>query len=341
MVASQDDSCDGGGESFRPMPVDIVLDNDDVLLRQAGTADPVVRRAPGAADLYGRGDGFFLDFNGISLDPGCVYEQNLVRSTGGDRDGAATVYAHVVAQEDRPGKLAPQFWLYWYYKDWNNKHESDWEFVQLIFDASDAAEAIAEGPVSVGYAQHEGGERSDWDDGTVEREEDHPIVWSSPGSHASYYTSSVFLGRKGTEGFGCDTTAEDATALAPAQNVPGLRHPYDRSRSRRTSRGALPRDENRVDERSADAVAPTSTSRSDAPHLVPLVVDHVLCRARRLDRAGAGADGDRHSPRHPAGRALPVRRPRDHGPRGSAGAMRYDAAAHLCRAAGGGPRSRC
>ena len=219
MVAAQDASCDGDGESFRPMSVDLVLDNDDVLLRQAGVADPIVRRSPSAADLFGRGDGFFLDFNGISLEPGCVYEQDFERYAGGDRDAAATVYAHVVTQDDRPGKIALQYWLYWYYNDWNNKHESDWEFVQLLFDTDDIDQALIDGPVSVGYAQHEGGERSDWDEGTVQRDGDHPVVWSSRGSHASYYTSSVFLGRKGTEGFGCDTTAEDATALSPIVEV--------------------------------------------------------------------------------------------------------------------------
>lgn len=219
MVATQDGPCDLDGEAFRPMSVDLVLDNDDVLLRQAGVADPIVRRAPGASDLFGRGDGFFLDFNGVALEPRCVYERDFDRYADGDRDAAATVYAHVVTQDARPGQLAVQYWLYWYYNDWNNKHESDWEFIQLLFDASDPAEALAEGPVSVGYAQHEGGERSDWDNGTVERDGDHPIVWSSRGSHASYYTSSVFLGRKGTEGFGCDTTAADATALEPNVEV--------------------------------------------------------------------------------------------------------------------------
>lgn len=231
MVAAQDGACDPDGEPYRPMSVDLVLDNDDVLLRQAGRADPVVRRAPDAADLWGRGDGFFLDFNGLSLEPGCVYEQDFDRYAAGDRDGVATVYAHIATQEDRPGQIALQFWLYWYYNDWNNKHESDWEFIQLLFDAADLDEALAEGPVSVGYAQHEGGERSAWDDGTVQRDGDRPIVRSSRGSHASYFTSGVFLGRKGTEGFGCDTTAEDAVELDPAvellpDSVDGPDDPY-------------------------------------------------------------------------------------------------------------------
>lgn len=72
VVKEQSGPCDPDGEAFAPMSVDVVLDNDDVLLRQAGEGDPVVRRGPTAADLHGRGDGFFLDFNGLALDPGCV-----------------------------------------------------------------------------------------------------------------------------------------------------------------------------------------------------------------------------------------------------------------------------
>ena len=42
-----------------------------------------------------------------------------------------------------PTSLALQYWLYWYYNDWNNKHESDWEFVQLLFPAGSVTEALA------------------------------------------------------------------------------------------------------------------------------------------------------------------------------------------------------
>lgn len=216
MVAEQDGPCDEDGESFVPMSVDLVLNNDDVTLRQAGNADPVVTRSPSAGDLFGRGDGFFLDFNGISLQPGCVYEQDFNRY---NPDTESVVYAHVVSQDDSPGQLAVQYWLYWYYNDWNNNHESDWEFVQLLFEADTIAEALNKEPVSVGYAQHEGGERSSWTDPTLQRVGSHPIVFSSRGSHASYFESAFFLGRSGTEGFGCDTTIHNTVEVRPIVEV--------------------------------------------------------------------------------------------------------------------------
>jgi len=213
MLKEQSGPCDVNGEAFAPMSVDVVLDNDDVLLRQAGTGDPVVRRAPTAADLYGRGDGFFLDFNGLALEPACVYEQDFESYTAGTDP---VVYAHVVQQPDEPGYVALQYWLYWYYNDWNNTHESDWEFIQLLFEASTVEEALASEPVEVGYAQHEGGERADWDSDKLEREGARPVVYSSAGSHASYFDSSVFLGRSGSEGFGCDTTIGPSVRTDPS-----------------------------------------------------------------------------------------------------------------------------
>ena len=166
MLKEQSGPCDSAGEAFAPMSVDVVLGNDDVTLRQAGTGEPVVRRAPEGADLFGRGEGFFLDFNGVALDPGCVYEQDFDRYTAGTDP---VVYAHVVQQPDQPDFVAVQYWLFWYFNDWNNKHESDWEFIQVLFEASTVEEALGSQPVEVGYAQHEGGERADWNGDKLER----------------------------------------------------------------------------------------------------------------------------------------------------------------------------
>ncbi len=212
VLKAQSGPCDPDGEPFAPMPVDVVLDNDDVTLRQAGEGDPVVRRGPTASDLHGRGQGFFLDFNGLTLDPGCVYEQDYDTYTEGVDP---VVYARVVSQPDAPGQLALQYWFYWYFNDWNNSHESDWEFIQVLFDASSIEEALETDPTAVGYAQHEGGERASWEGDKLQRDGTHPVVYPSAGSHASYFESSTFLGRNGTEGFGCDTTRGPSVITRP------------------------------------------------------------------------------------------------------------------------------
>lgn len=45
-------------------------------------------------------------------------------------------------QSDAPDQLAVQYWFYWYFNDWNNTHESDWKFIQVLFDASTVADAL-------------------------------------------------------------------------------------------------------------------------------------------------------------------------------------------------------
>ncbi len=211
VLKSQDAECDADGEPYQPTSVDIVLDNPEVVLRQSGGTKPVLMRAPGAADLFGLGAGTHLDFPGDSLEPGCVYEADNERF-GGDR---AVVYAHVATQPDRPGLIALQYWFYWYYNDWNNKHESDWEGIQLVFEADSVEEALTVDPIEVGYAQHEGGERAAWTSAKLERVGDRPVVYPSAGSHASYYSSALYLGRSGSEGFGCDNTDGPSRRVDP------------------------------------------------------------------------------------------------------------------------------
>ena len=197
MIKAQDGPCDPDGEPYAPTSVDIVLDNPEVVLRQLGSGDPVLTRGPGAADLFGLGQGVFLDFPGGTLDPQCLYETDFERFADGT---GPVVYAHIAQEEGHPDRIALQYWLYWYYNDWNNKHESDWEGIQLLFEATTIEEALAKGPFEVGYAQHEGGESAAWDSSKLEREGDRPVVYPSAGSHASYFGSAVYLGRGASGG---------------------------------------------------------------------------------------------------------------------------------------------
>jgi hypothetical protein len=213
MVQEQPRPCSSEGEPFAPMAVDSLLGNPEIALRQVGRGDPVVEWAPTREALFGLGRGFYLDFPGESLDPGCVYERDFLRYTAGERP---TVYAHTVQQAGHPDKYVLQYWFFWYYNEWANTHEGDWEGVQIVFPASSAREALAVEPTSVGYAQHEGGERAAWTDDKLEREGDRIVVHASAGSHASYFNAALYLGRNGDEGFGCDDTGGDAVRLDPA-----------------------------------------------------------------------------------------------------------------------------
>ncbi|MDH3752728.1 MAG: hypothetical protein OEU32_02550, partial [Acidimicrobiia bacterium] len=212
MLKAQEGACDQDGEPYGPTSVDILLDNPEIVLRQVGPGDPVIMTGPGASDLFELGQGFHLDFPGSAVEPECIFETDFRKYS---RSQPPVVYAHVVQQAGHPDQLAVQYWTYWYYNDWNNKHESDWEGIQVLFDASSIDEALASAPVSIGYAQHEGGEAADWDDSKLDREDTHPVVFSSAGSHASYFGSAMYLGRSGSEGFGCDNTDGPSDRIEP------------------------------------------------------------------------------------------------------------------------------
>ncbi len=200
-LKQQTEACSDGGEPYRPVPADVVLGRSDVDL--VDSEGRVLRAAPTAADLFHRPEGTYLDFPGSPLDPGCSYEQWADQITKGK---PTTAYAHVLQQRGKPGKLVLQYWLYYVFNDWNNKHESDWEMIQLMFDASSASDALKRAPTEVGYSQHEGAESAEWDSSKLQKQGVRPIVFPGRGSHANYYKQSIWLGHSAQEGFGCDNT---------------------------------------------------------------------------------------------------------------------------------------
>jgi hypothetical protein len=198
----------GPGEAYRPTSVDIVLGRRDVVLR--GPHRRVVKRGPAASDLWDLSEGYYLDFPGDPLSPGCGYERQF-RKWNDDRK--PSVYAHVATDPSYPGKLAVGYWFYYTFNDFTDKHESDWEMAQVDFDASTAAEALRKGPYEVDLSQHAGGERSAWGDTKLEKQGTHPVIYDATGSHANYFGSALYLGRGAREGFGCDDTRTATTRL--------------------------------------------------------------------------------------------------------------------------------
>lgn len=208
VIRDQVEPC-GDGEPYLPTTVDSVLGQLDVALR--GPAGETVV-APTSADLAGKGDGWYLDLPGDPLAPGCDYEK-WFRATSPDRP--ATVYARVAADPGHPGMLALQYWFFWVFNDWNDKHEGDWEMIQILFDASTPAEALGTAPASTAYAQHEGSETATWSDGKVLLVDGHPVVYPSQGSHASYYTQAKWFGKSASAGFGCDNSLAEGLLVRP------------------------------------------------------------------------------------------------------------------------------
>ena len=100
-----------------------------------------------------------------------------------------------------------QYYFYWVFNQWNDLHESDWEGIQLQFDTGAIDKALNSQPVRYAYAQHEGAEYGDAGNDKIQLfDGTHPVVYSSQGSHASYFSSTRWFGKSGSTGFGCDDT---------------------------------------------------------------------------------------------------------------------------------------
>ena len=210
-LVAQEEEC-GPGEPYEPMDVDVLFDEPTVALRGPWNPVDLVKIGPAAGDLVDLYE-YHLDFPGDALDPGCDYERWARRITG---PRAPAVYAHVATDPGSPGKLALQYWIFYPYNDWNNLHEGDWENVQLLFDAGSAAEALTRDPVAIGYSQHEGSERADWDDDKLEIVDGRrPVVYPAAGSHANFFDESLYVGSSAETGVGCDDTRGPHVELDP------------------------------------------------------------------------------------------------------------------------------
>jgi hypothetical protein len=207
--------CDSNAEQYLPITVDIVLNNPDVTLRNED--GDVVKVAPSAQDMANLPAGYYLDYPGTPRDPKCTYAKWFQKIKG---DNPPSTYAHVI--NDGEGHIVVQYWFFYVFNNFNDTHESDWEMMQITFDANSVEEALQIEPTSVALAQHAGGETSEWGSAKLQMKDGHPVTHSASGSHADYYADDIYLGwgDNGT-GFGCDiTTPPSHVILLKAILVP-------------------------------------------------------------------------------------------------------------------------
>ena len=216
------------GEPFEPTDVRLVLGNPDVALRGPWGGTNLVEVAPTGPDLRRGLWGYHLDFPGNALTPGCAYDRWSHRLNGGAKP---VMYARVVTDPGYPGELALQYWFFYLFNDFNDKHEGDWEMVQLNFNVASASQALRTTPATVGYSQHQSAERARWGDSKLQLVDGtHPVVYVALGSHANYFTSALHLGRSAAQGVGCDDTSGPSRQLRPeVALVPSDRSAYLRA----------------------------------------------------------------------------------------------------------------
>jgi hypothetical protein len=215
LRAQEHPPCDEDEEQYQPTSVDVVLGNPDVELvrpAEAGKPQKVITSAPTAADIAGLPKRYHLDLPGDPLEPECTYAEDFAAIVKAG-DAPALTYAHIATEHGERG-LVVQYWFYYYFNQFNDLHESDWEGMQITFDAGTPREALKAGPHQIVLFQHSGGEKADWNEAKVQKEGTHPVVYPAAGSHATFYDSAVYVenGQRGS-GLGCDNTTEPLRRL--------------------------------------------------------------------------------------------------------------------------------
>jgi RsiW-degrading membrane proteinase PrsW (M82 family) len=172
-------------EVFRPQSVDVMVNSARLRRAQRNWFDVNVLTHVAQSDLFKHKDeNYYLDawlgdrgasdYKNYSTHR-AYYQSDLSPEVGGP---PIVAYAHVVRNEN-PEFITIQYWLFYYYNDWFNKHEGDWELVQVVLQASGKPEWVA-------LSQHHGGTRRDWEALKVENGT-HPAVYVAYGSHANYF----------------------------------------------------------------------------------------------------------------------------------------------------------
>jgi len=121
-----------------------------------------------------------------------TYAKNATAIRNRDPRYRDRAYGH--ARVDGQGRLWLQYWLFYYYNDYQlvgsiltgGKHEGDWELVQLRLGADERPELAV-------YSQHKTAESRPW--ATTPKQGDTPLVFVARGSHANYFSAgSHFTG---------------------------------------------------------------------------------------------------------------------------------------------------
>jgi len=192
------------GERLYPVAVEYFLENSD--LKQAAMGDSAVKGAPlSAGDI----SGYTSPLQEFYLDSklGGIEGEKIIEAYEAKKAGLGyTVYARVAANDlsKMAGNRVIQYYFFYVFNPGRlNRHEGDWEMVQVELGQNNE-------PLYAAYSQHEGGERAAW--GLVEKKGDHPVVYVALGSHANYLRPF-----EGAIGLASDRVGGDGLVLGPEQ----------------------------------------------------------------------------------------------------------------------------
>jgi hypothetical protein len=166
------------GERYRPLRLEDYLTR--TVLRTGSPPNGAISQAkPTLFSLPTTPVTTYLDVRdaqpnaGAALYPGI--EQQLE-----SRSARPLVYWHL-ARQPSTGRIALEYWLFYLYNDFYDKHEADWEGITVFLDGDT--------PLGVSYSQHQGRKWAPWAAGSTSHS---PGVYVARGSHADYPTAGRY-----------------------------------------------------------------------------------------------------------------------------------------------------
>lgn len=161
------------GEGYRPLRIEDYLSASS-LRSGLPPRGPLLQPHPTLFSLPTTAGRFYLDVGGgepyVRPSPYPGLEQKLLAARP-----RSTVYWHVV-RDPVSGRIAIEYWLFYLYNDFYDKHEADWEGITVVLQG--------ESPLGVSYSAHQGRRWSAWSAQATSGT--HPVVFVARGSHANY-----------------------------------------------------------------------------------------------------------------------------------------------------------
>jgi len=169
-------------ERFYPTKVEVMLNYSKLYETKKGIGMPVKLK----------GKNLSLDLLMNTKYNKNKYYLKLIKYWDDNRDtnywkSFPTVYGREFRVEENTvnEKIILQYWFFYIYNDWDNKHEGDWEMIQIHLSKEKQPESIV-------YGYHHSGESFNWtdgedgEDGEFKKNGNHPIVYVTLGGHGCW-----------------------------------------------------------------------------------------------------------------------------------------------------------
>jgi hypothetical protein len=159
------------GERYRPLHLDDYLARS-VLRAGSPPRGTISQPQPTLFSLPITPAASYLDVRGAEPNANAALYPSIEQQLE-TTNSRTIVYWHL-ARQPSTGRIAIEYWFFYLYNDFYDKHEADWEGVTVFLDNGV--------PIGASYSQHQGRKWMPWTTSTSAG----PTVYVARGSHANY-----------------------------------------------------------------------------------------------------------------------------------------------------------